>query len=96
MKKNILLICNYFAPDNTIAAVRTSKLAKYLRQSGYEVQVIAEKKDTAAEKKAAENSAENKEVVYEKSTAKNKDSANKIYNRDSVISKLKASGDCLC
>ena len=49
MKKNILLICNYFAPDNTIAAVRTSKLAKYLRQSGYEVQVIAEKKDTAAE-----------------------------------------------
>ena len=47
MKKNILLICNYFAPDNTIAAVRTSKLAKYLRQSGYEVQVIAEKKDTA-------------------------------------------------
>ena len=50
----------------------------------------AEKKDTAAEKKAAENSAENKEVVYEKGTNKNKDSANKIYNRDSVISKLKA------
>ena len=41
----------------------------------------AEKKDTAAEKKAAENSAENKEVVYEKGTNKNKDSANKIYNR---------------
>ena len=50
----------------------------------------AEKKDTAAEKKAAENSAENKEVVYEKGTNKNKDSANKIYNRNSVISKLKA------
>lgn len=50
----------------------------------------SEKKDTTAEKKAAENSAENKEVVYEKSTAKKKDSANKIYNRDSVISKLKA------
>lgn len=56
----------------------------------------AEKKDTAAEKKAAENSAENKEVVYEKSTAKNKDSANKIYNRDSVISKLKSRPAVTC
>lgn len=42
--KRILFICNYFAPDNTIAAVRISKLAKYLKQSGYDVEVIAEKR----------------------------------------------------
>lgn len=49
MKRKILLICNYFAPDNMIAAVRTSKLAKYLQRNGYEIQVIAEKKDVAVE-----------------------------------------------
>lgn len=45
MKQSVLLICNYFAPDHAIAAVRTSKMAKYLRQNGYEVEVYAEKKD---------------------------------------------------
>ena len=46
----------------------------------------AQQKDTAAatEKNTAS------EVVYEKSNATKKDSANQIYNRDSVISKLKA------
>lgn len=45
MGQRVLLICNYFAPDHAIAAVRTTKLAKYLRQNGYEVEVLAEKKD---------------------------------------------------
>ncbi len=44
MKHKVLLICNYFAPDHTIGAVRTSKLAKYLRNCGYEVEVLTEKK----------------------------------------------------
>lgn len=44
MKQRVLLICNYFAPDHAIAAVRTTKLAKYLRQNGYEVEVYAERK----------------------------------------------------
>lgn len=44
MQRRVLLICNYFAPDHTIAAVRTSKLVKYLRQNGYEVEVLAEKR----------------------------------------------------
>ena len=42
--KKILMICNYFAPDSTIGAVRTSKLVKYFRKSGYEVDFITEKK----------------------------------------------------
>lgn len=42
--KHILMICNHFAPDNTIAAVRITKFAKYLKMSGYDVTVIAEKK----------------------------------------------------
>lgn len=45
MKQRILIICNYFAPDHTIAAVRISKLAKYLRENGYEVEVLTEKKN---------------------------------------------------
>lgn len=43
--KKILIVCNYFAPENTIAAVRISKLAKYLKSYGYEVSVFTEKKD---------------------------------------------------
>lgn len=42
--KRILLVCNHFAPDNTIVAVRTSKLAKYLKKAGYEISVLTEKK----------------------------------------------------
>lgn len=45
----------------------------------------AQQKETAATEK---NTAD--EVVYEKGDTKKKDSANQIYNRDTVISKLKA------
>lgn len=44
-----------------------------------------EKEDTAAAGNAA-----SKDVVYEKSNSTKKDSANQIYNRDSIVSKLKA------
>lgn len=44
-----------------------------------------EKKDTTAEKKDTETAA-----VYEKSSSTAKSSANKIYNRDSIVAKLKA------
>ncbi len=43
--KNVLLICNYFAPENEIASIRLSKFAKYLREYGYQVCVLAEKKE---------------------------------------------------
>lgn len=49
MGKKILLICNYFAPDHTIAAVRTSKLTKYLQKDGYEVEVVTERKNAELE-----------------------------------------------
>lgn len=45
----------------------------------------AQQKETTATEKDTAN-----EVVYEKGDTKKKDSANQIYNRDSVISKLKA------
>lgn len=45
MGQRVLLICNYFAPDHAIAAVRITKLAKYLRENGYEVEVLTETKD---------------------------------------------------
>lgn len=64
MQKKILLICNYFAPDNMIAAIRTSKLAKYLRQNGYKVQVIAEKKDMEAEDEILKKDTAGIEVCY--------------------------------
>lgn len=64
MQKKILLICNYFAPDNAIAAIRTSKLAKYLRQNGYEIQVIAEKKDSDTEDEILKKDTEGIKVYY--------------------------------
>lgn len=42
--KKILLICNYYAPENQIASIRLSKFAKYLTRYGYDVQVLVEKK----------------------------------------------------
>lgn len=42
--KRILMVCDAFAPTNGIGAVRTTKLAKYFKQHGYEVIVIAEQK----------------------------------------------------
>ena len=43
--KKMVIVCNHFAPDNTIAAIRITKFAKYLQEHGYEVTVIAEHKD---------------------------------------------------
>ncbi len=40
MKKRILFISYYFAPENVIGAVRPTKLAKYLQRQGHEVTVI--------------------------------------------------------
>lgn len=40
MKKRVLLISYYFAPQNTIGAIRPTKMAKYLERIGYEVTVI--------------------------------------------------------
>lgn len=42
--EKVLLVCNYFAPDNTIAAIRLSKFAKYLMEYGIKVDCITEKK----------------------------------------------------
>ena len=43
--KKLLLVCNYFAPENTIAAVRLSNLARYMIKMGYEVTILTEKKE---------------------------------------------------
>ncbi len=40
MGKRVLLISYYFAPQNTIGAIRPTKMAKYLERMGYEVTVI--------------------------------------------------------
>ncbi len=63
MGQRVLLICNYFAPDHAIAAVRTSKLAKYLKVNGYEVEVLAEKKD-GGEDGLLKNGVEDIRVFY--------------------------------
>lgn len=44
MDKKILIVCNYFAPENTIAAVRTSNLAKFFSEEGYAVDFVTERK----------------------------------------------------
>ena len=41
--KKVLIVCNHFAPENILGAVRPTKLAKYLNIEGYGITVIAEK-----------------------------------------------------
>lgn len=38
--KKILIISPYFAPENTVASIRFTKIAKYLKQMGYSVTVL--------------------------------------------------------
>jgi glycosyltransferase involved in cell wall biosynthesis len=40
LKKSVLLVCYFFAPQNAVGAVRPTKLAKYLTRAGYEVTVL--------------------------------------------------------
>lgn len=61
--KKILLVCNYFAPDNAIAAVRITKFAKYFKQAGYEVTVIAEQKTDSLKDSILEKDAEGIKVI---------------------------------
>lgn len=61
--KKILVVCNHFAPDNTIAAVRITKLAKYLRQYNYDITVIAEKKQDSLEDEILKKDAEGIVVI---------------------------------
>lgn len=40
MKKRILVVSYYFAPQNTIGAIRPTKMVKYLERLGYDVTVL--------------------------------------------------------
>lgn len=67
--KKILIICNYFAPDNRIAAVRITKIAKYLYDHGYEVIVIAEEKHDVEDEILRKN-AEGIKAIYVSNSTK--------------------------
>ncbi len=62
--KKILFVCNYFSPDATIAAIRTTKLVKYLKKSGYEVDFLACKNDSLSEDEILANDISSVEVTY--------------------------------
>lgn len=61
--KKLIIICNHFAPDNMIAAVRTTKFAKCFKKNGYEVIVIAEKKKDMIEDDILKKDAEGIQVI---------------------------------
>ncbi len=49
MSKRVLIISYYFAPQNTIGAVRPTKLAKFLARMGYEITVLCGTGETKLE-----------------------------------------------
>lgn len=61
--KKIIILCNHFAPDNTIAAVRLTKIARYLHRHDYDVTVIAEQKRDSIEDDILRKDAEGIKVV---------------------------------
>lgn len=61
--KKILIVCNHFAPDNTIAAVRVTKMAKYLKENGFEVIVFAEQKTETIEDEILKSDAQGIKVI---------------------------------
>ena len=63
-KKTILFVCNYYAPDATIAAVRTTKLVKYLREYGYLVDFLSVRNSNLTVDKILEREAKGVNVVY--------------------------------
>lgn len=69
-RKKILLVCNYFAPENAIAAVRTTKLVKYLMREGFDVDVITEKKDKIEIDEMLKQDAEGVQVYYTENSDK--------------------------
>lgn len=62
--KKVLLVCNYFAPDNTIAAIRTTKFAKYLKKCGLKVDCVTEKKNNFSEDELLKNDIHDIEILY--------------------------------
>ncbi|MBR5598257.1 MAG: glycosyltransferase [Lachnospiraceae bacterium] len=70
--KKILIACNYFAPDNTIAAVRLTKIARYLHLQGYKVTILAEKKYSEIKDEILERDAEGIEVIWIENSCKGK------------------------
>lgn len=75
--KKILIACNYFAPDNAIAAVRVTKIARYLYLHGYQVTVLAEKKDNEIKDEILEKDAEGIKVLW----VENSNKVKKIVSR---------------
>jgi glycosyltransferase involved in cell wall biosynthesis len=40
MEKKGLIVCQHFAPNNSVASIRTTKMAKYLSLSGYRLDIL--------------------------------------------------------
>lgn len=67
--KRILFVCNYFAPENTIAAVRISKLVKYFRVAEYDVDVLTERKDNIIVDETLIDDVKGVRVLYAENTS---------------------------
>ncbi len=72
---------------NTYSKVDTTKTDSTKET---EASVATSTKNTAADKAASTDTSKENGVVFDKTTDKKTDSANQIYNKDAIISKLKA------
>lgn len=67
-KNKVLFVCNYYAPDATIAAVRTTKLVKYMKKFGFVVDFLTVQNDNLSIDETLAEEAVGVEVTYARNT----------------------------
>ncbi|MBR1460565.1 hypothetical protein IJ596_02880 [bacterium] len=77
--KSVLLVTTYFAPDNTIAAIRTTKLVKYMIKDGYNVDVVAVRNNNLGKDKILYNDVKSVKVKYVENSKQYKSFEKQIY-----------------
>lgn len=93
MKKKVLIVCKYFAPNNSIASVRPTKIGKYLSKLGNKVDVVITNSNIGVEDPTLKKDLVYFENVYNLFSTKEKIVSIKVkdknkLSRDKIFAKI--------